>query len=208
MNRRARSSWLLLLIPMAVSAAPGYYITDRLETPLRSDQGGRGEVIVMVDAGAPVEVLIENGDDLLVRSLDGSQGWISRRLLTTSRPLGQRLLELEADRGRLREALRRAGVGAEVDGQPTPPVAPDLAGLKRELAAQRLEREALQARIDSAVALLGGAAGPDGHLLPVAATIRSWWQPLVAGLAGLLVGLLVRRRSYSDTRGGIRIKLG
>ncbi len=120
------SVWLfigLLVDPVAfgqAGQAMTRYISDALETPLRSGASTRHRVIRMVRGGDPVQVLRaeETDEYTLVRTQDGIQGWIlTRHLMETPSPR-QVLADALADNTKLKErveALTTAQAALQTD---------------------------------------------------------------------------------------------
>lgn len=85
---------LLVLLP-AVVHAEKKYINDLLEITLRTGQGIDHKIIAIVKSGQVVEVL-EPGDQWTkVRLLNGNEGWVVSRFLTSNKPNILSLKELE-----------------------------------------------------------------------------------------------------------------
>jgi SH3 domain protein len=85
---------LLVLLP-AVVHAEKKYINDLLEITLRTGQGIDHKIIEIVKSGQVVEVL-EPGDQWTkIRRLNGTEGWVVSRFLTSNKPNILLLKELQ-----------------------------------------------------------------------------------------------------------------
>jgi SH3 domain protein len=85
---------LIVLLP-AVVHAEKKYINDLLEITLRTGQGIDHKIIEIVKSGQVVEVL-EPGDQWTkIRRLNGTEGWVVSRFLTSNKPNILLLKELQ-----------------------------------------------------------------------------------------------------------------
>jgi len=82
------SSLILLILTPAVLAAESRYITDEFEITLRTGKGNSHKIIKMLPSGAKLELIEEEeGDDgqyALVKTSDGTEGWVLKRYLSNN----------------------------------------------------------------------------------------------------------------------------
>ena len=76
---------LLVLLP-AVVHAEKRYINDLLEITLRTGQGIDHKIIEIVKSGQMVEVLKPGDQWTKIRRLNGTEGWVVSRFLTSNKP--------------------------------------------------------------------------------------------------------------------------
>ncbi len=86
---------MLVLLP-AVVHAEKKYINDLLEITLRTGQGIDHKIIEIVKSGQVVEVLEPDDQWTKVRLLNGTEGWVVSRFLTSNKPNILSLKELQA----------------------------------------------------------------------------------------------------------------
>ncbi len=85
---------LLVLLP-AVVHAEKRYINDLLEITLRTGQGIDHKIIEIVKSGQVVEVLKPGDQWTKIRRLNGTEGWVVSRFLTSNKPNILLLKELQ-----------------------------------------------------------------------------------------------------------------
>ena len=85
---------LLVLLP-AVVHAEKRYINDLLEITLRTGQGIDHKIIEIVKSGQMVEVLKPGDQWTKIRRLNGTEGWVVSRFLTSNKPNILLLKELQ-----------------------------------------------------------------------------------------------------------------
>lgn len=85
---------LLVLLP-AVVHAEKKYINDLLEITLRTGQGIDHKIIEIVKSGQMVEVLKPGDQWTKIRRLNGTEGWVVSRFLTSNKPNILLLKELQ-----------------------------------------------------------------------------------------------------------------
>ena len=76
---------MLVLLP-AVVHAEKRYINDLLEITLRTGQGIDHKIIEIVKSGQMVEVLKPGEQWTKIRRLNGTEGWVVSRFLTSNKP--------------------------------------------------------------------------------------------------------------------------
>ena len=85
---------LLVLLP-AVVHAEKKYINDLLEITLRTGQGIDHKIIEIVKSGQMVEVIKPGDQWTKIRRLNGTEGWVVSRFLTSNKPNILLLKELQ-----------------------------------------------------------------------------------------------------------------
>jgi SH3 domain protein len=85
---------LLVLLP-AVVHAEKRYINDLLEITLRTGQGIDHKIIEIVKSGQMVEVIKPGDQWTKIRRLNGTEGWVVSRFLTSNKPNILLLKELQ-----------------------------------------------------------------------------------------------------------------
>ena len=85
---------LLVLLP-AVVHAEKKYINDLLEITLRTGQGIDHKIIEIVKSGQMVEVIKPGNQWTKIRQLNGTEGWVVSRFLTSNKPNILLLKELQ-----------------------------------------------------------------------------------------------------------------
>ena len=85
---------MLVLLP-AVVHAEKKYINDLLEITLRTGQGIDHKIIEIVKSGQMVEVLKPGEQWTKIRRLNGTEGWVVSRFLTSNKPNILLLKELQ-----------------------------------------------------------------------------------------------------------------
>ena len=85
---------LLVLLP-AVVHAEKRYINDLLEITLRTGQGIDHKIIEIVKSGQMVEVIKPGNQWTKIRQLNGTEGWVVSRFLTSNKPNILLLKELQ-----------------------------------------------------------------------------------------------------------------
>lgn len=92
---------LLVLSATLNAAAQILYVKPSSEITLRRGQGTDFKIIAVVRDGTAVEILSEENDWAQVRLPDGKEGWVLRRYLSETPPLGQQLEQLEQEKAAL-----------------------------------------------------------------------------------------------------------
>lgn len=85
---------LLVLLPDVVHAEKRY-INDLLEITLRTGQGIDHKIIEIVKSGQMVEVIKPGNQWTKIRQLNGTEGWVVSRFLTSNKPNILLLKELQ-----------------------------------------------------------------------------------------------------------------
>lgn len=94
MKRLFIIAMLLVLLP-AVVHAEKRYINDLLEITLRTGQGIDHKIIEIVKSGQMVEVIKPGNQWTKIRQLNGTEGWVVSRFLTSNKPNILLLKELQ-----------------------------------------------------------------------------------------------------------------
>ncbi len=100
-------SLFLLLFPISGAVAAEYrFVYPDINIPLRRGVGEKYKIIKMLKDGERVELLEEKEGWAKVKLKNGLQGWMLKRLLTTSDvPSTERLEALKAENNQLREEI-------------------------------------------------------------------------------------------------------
>lgn len=110
---------VLLCLPLATVATPKRaYITDRMETQLRTGQSAQHRIVKILPTGTPVTVLSERQDTgySLVRLDDGEDGWVLTRFLSNEPAARDQFQPVQEENQRLKQelaALKSGKDGAE-----------------------------------------------------------------------------------------------
>ncbi|MCI5144409.1 MAG: TIGR04211 family SH3 domain-containing protein [Candidatus Electrothrix sp. AR3] len=89
-------------------AAEIRFVYPNIDIPVRRGVGDKYKIIRMVGDGERVELLEEKEGWAKIKLKDGVQGWMLKRLLTTSDvPSAERLKELQGENIKLKENLNR-----------------------------------------------------------------------------------------------------
>jgi len=109
LTARALPAPLLLLWVLAAPAARAetLYVIEQLVVGLSSAPDGGSEHITSVKSGDALEVLERSGDQVHVRTVRGTEGWIRAGYLSADEPLRLRLAERSAEVARLKEDVTR-----------------------------------------------------------------------------------------------------
>ncbi|MGA7277216.1 MAG: TIGR04211 family SH3 domain-containing protein, partial [Desulfocapsaceae bacterium] len=92
----------LLVFSASLNAvAQTLYVKPSSEITLRRGQGTDFKIIAVVRDGTAVELLIEENEWAQVRLPEGKEGWVLRRYLSETPPLGQQLEQLEQEKAAL-----------------------------------------------------------------------------------------------------------
>lgn len=133
---------LLLALVAFPATAQTYYVTERLELGVFAQPTLDGDRIALLHSADAVEVIGREGNAVMVRLGDGSEGWINASYLDSDPPLASRLETLTAENDRLRAAARaETGAGTELKN-----LQGRNAELEKQLASARREVDALQAK--------------------------------------------------------------
>lgn len=109
MNRKTSVSVVLILGLFVASQASAEYVSDRLYLGLYAVADSTGSPIKTLNSGTQLEVLQKQGDFMQVRLKDGTQGWVRTEFISKDVPAKQQLLEVTAERDKLRNQSRRMG---------------------------------------------------------------------------------------------------
>jgi SH3 domain protein len=92
----------LLVFSASLNAvAQTLYVKPSSEITLRRGQGTDFKIIAVVRDGTAVELLLEENEWAQVRLPEGKEGWVLRRYLSETPPLGQQLEQLEQEKAAL-----------------------------------------------------------------------------------------------------------
>ncbi len=95
----------LLVFSASLNAvAQTLYVKPSSEITLRRGQGTDFKIIAVVRDGTAVELLSEENEWAQVRLPEGKEGWVLRRYLSETPPLGQQLEQLEQEKAALTRA--------------------------------------------------------------------------------------------------------
>lgn len=110
-----RNSWcsaaclLYLLISSIGSGIAAYaetrYVSDVLVVTMREGQGDEYNVIQALRSNTPLEVLEETEEYVRVKTVDGEEGWVRKRYVTSETPKTIIIDGLNAEIARLKAAL-------------------------------------------------------------------------------------------------------
>ena len=224
---------LLILLLCLCGATHAEHISDELVVGLYGQPALEGEPLQLLTSGTPVEVLERDKGVIKVRLADDTQGWVEAGYVTDDKPAAMQLLEAQAELRRLKRLLGDVSGAGAGEG-----VAPELASeretrLEEQLqqARERIERleagqadllaarmaqqklEALRARVDEAVQLLGGAATAEAVAHTTGSTggngvldrYLAWIVGGVMALVGFAAGVGVIDYRIRRRYGGFRI---
>ena len=86
------------------------YVGDRLYLGLYEQADTTNSPIKTLTSGTSVEVLQNEGDFKKIRLQDGTEGWVRAEFISDKIPATRQLIEVTADRDKLRNQLRRMGL--------------------------------------------------------------------------------------------------
>ncbi len=88
---------LALTLGLATARAETAYVSDQLEVPVRSGTSTRYKILRMVPSGTPLEQVRQDSENgyTLVRTPEGTQGWILSRYLMDTPSARERLTAAE-----------------------------------------------------------------------------------------------------------------
>lgn len=106
---RRHASLLLLLVLSSLAQAETRYVSDQLEITLRSGTSTKHQILRVLQSGTPVEILKEDPDSgyVMVRTRNGSQGWVLERFLMNTPSARDRLAAAEAKLARSEAELMK-----------------------------------------------------------------------------------------------------
>ncbi|MEZ4598218.1 MAG: TIGR04211 family SH3 domain-containing protein [Syntrophotaleaceae bacterium] len=107
----------LLFLPISQSLAATQYVSDEITILLRRGPGTEYKILKTLQTGASVEVLEEGSQYFLVRSQDGTEGYVLRQYLTTELPKSMVIARLNEEKERLQSTIDdiKRGAGTWVD---------------------------------------------------------------------------------------------
>ncbi len=117
---------MLFGLLLAVTAsAETVYVSDQLETYMRSGKGNQYRIVRTLPSGTALQVMETDAGYSRVRAPSGTEGWVLSRFLMTNRParerLGdveQRLAQLELENGKLTTEIEKVrGVKANIQSE-------------------------------------------------------------------------------------------
>ncbi len=76
----------IVLFWTTISSAEMMYIKNIMEVPLRTGKGTEYRIIAMMKSGDSVEIIEQDADWSMVKSLNGKEGWTATRYLTSEKP--------------------------------------------------------------------------------------------------------------------------
>jgi SH3 domain protein len=76
----------LFLLSTAVLAETNYYINDSMKITMRTGPATDRKIIALLGVGQEVEVLKSENEWTMVRLLNGKEGWVISRFLTSQTP--------------------------------------------------------------------------------------------------------------------------
>lgn len=97
---------LLTTLPAVAGWADNLYVKPSSEITMRRGKGTDFKIIAVIKDGTPVELLEEADDWAQVRLESGKEGWVLRRYLSTTPPLGQQVQQLEREKQVLTETTQ------------------------------------------------------------------------------------------------------
>jgi SH3 domain protein len=96
----------LALLPAVSGWAEKLYVKPSSEITMRRGKGTDFKIIAVLKDGTPVEMLAEVDDWAQVRLESGREGWVLRRYLSDSPPLGQQVELLQQEKEVLTETTQ------------------------------------------------------------------------------------------------------
>ncbi len=94
-----------LVLTVAPARAEKMYVVDELVITLRQSKSFSGEVAGRAKSLDKMEVLETSADWAKVRSEDGTVGWVQKRYLSETPPVGLRLKQIQGENQRLTEKV-------------------------------------------------------------------------------------------------------
>ena len=96
----------LTTLTAVVGWAENLYVKPSSEITMRRGKGTDFKIIAVIKDGTPVELLAEADDWAQVRLESGKEGWVLRRYLSATPPLGQQVQLLEREKQVLTETTQ------------------------------------------------------------------------------------------------------
>ena len=93
MKTTALIGFFIIFLSTAAQAEP-MYVTNTIKITLRTGPGTDHKVVRMLNSGLAVELLEAGGDWSLIQLLDGMEGWILSRFISSDKPSDLVLREL------------------------------------------------------------------------------------------------------------------
>lgn len=93
---------VVLLLSALPASAETLYVTERLQTPLRTAFAEGSPVVKIIDGGAQLEVLERAERFARVRDAQGTEGWIEARLLVNAPPARPQLERTQTELAKVR----------------------------------------------------------------------------------------------------------
>ncbi|MFL6623744.1 MAG: TIGR04211 family SH3 domain-containing protein [Sulfurifustaceae bacterium] len=209
--RRAAGGWILVCVLIAPLAfAETAYVTDQLTAALRADPSVGAPVIKTVTTGTALEVIERNGEVVLVRDPQGTEGWVKASLLMAQPPASVQLKATRAELDRTRAQLMQAQTDLDKSRAGSAPPVGDEAS-RAEIASLRSQLEQAQAELKKKeVPAVNAAAAPDGVAAPTDSIGFSWtWLGIAFAmlLLGFVGGIVWVRESIRRRMGGLYLRI-
>ena len=93
-------------LPAVSGWAADLYVKPSSEITMRRGQGTDFKIIAVIKDGTPVELLAEADDWAQIRLESGKEGWVLRRFLSETPPLGQQVEMLQREKQVLTETTQ------------------------------------------------------------------------------------------------------
>ena len=97
---------LISLLAAVTGWAENLYVKPSSEITMRRGMGTDFKIIAVLKDGTPVELLAEADDWAQVRLESGKEGWVLRRFLSATPPLGQQGEQLQREKEVLTETTQ------------------------------------------------------------------------------------------------------
>ena len=85
------------------------YVSDQLVISMREGRLPEDPAVAFIVAGTPVEVIEEAEEHLLVRIVNGQEGWVRSKFILAQRPKSMIITELEAKIEELESEIQAMG---------------------------------------------------------------------------------------------------
>ena len=189
------------------------HITDKLLAGLYAQPNSLKEPTQLLPSGTPLELISEKNGFVKVQLVDGQEGWVEKRFLSSDKPAKVRLLELQSKYRQLQGKLDGAEQALTSLSQAQKPVST----IEPE-AAQRLETVALElAKARDKIQQLERLLNQHDALAPAkqsnndeeAPSLLVWATKLLVLvltlLGALLIGMRVEAARQLRRHGGFRL---
>ncbi len=151
---------MAILLIAGAAAAQTQYVSDELTVTMRRGEGDEYKILKLLRVGTPVQVLAQGDRHLLVKTSDGTEGYVLKQYLTEKVPDAIVANRIEKERDQLKSTLEnlqgdKAGLAAKMEelNQKATELEEELAKTRQELQTVRVSYNELQEKSKNVVKL-------------------------------------------------------